>query len=461
MLRSSRRWWLVAVPLGFAVVAGAVVLAISLLPTPTPPIVRTTASPSTGAEPESPSPTAEPTAAPPATLDLEWTETAAFGDESAMDVIDATTWADGIAAVGARYLGQIPATGLLPPTVSGVIWLSRDGQSWEDVTPPDVFDRIRLHEVYEAGDGSLIVVGETWRQGQAWPREHEPTEQFWRSADGRSWREIRSLLPAQRYVGAIERGPLGYVLRGLTLKRGEDGLLYFWQAEIWFSHDGFDWELARPPSVEEPYREFILDIDAGEDGFVAVGRVDAGFSGQSLTIASASGREWFPAEAPPRAGVWRVATQPAGWMIIAAGPESWGGGYREVLEEPQTSVWTSFSGIAWHQLGTFDLASINWDGAPCNEAVTDLQSAGGWLVVSVRLLCVAGTDTVEGFGSPRISLDGIDWQPLPIADLAFDLTTHEREETGLVIHAAIPSELGLVLAGQSNGQAAFWLGARR
>lgn len=459
MLRASRRWWLAAFLLGIASTAGAVVLAVSLFKTPMQPMVRATASPSPSAVPETPSPTAEPTAAPPPTLDLEWTETAAFGDERAMDVLDATEWAHGIVAVGARYLGQIPASGPLPPTATGVIWLSTDGKSWDDVTPPDVFDHVRLHEVYVGGDGSLIAVGETWRQAQFWPRNGDPKTRFWRSDDGRSWREIGDLLPARRYVAEVAQGRLGYALRGHVLKKGDDGRLYFWDTEVWFSRDGLDWDLARPPSVEEPYREYLVDISAGEDGFVAIGRSDAGMSGGALTIASAAGWQWVVAEAPPRAGVWRVAAHPSGWIVIASGPESYGGIYREALEEPQTTVWTSLAGIAWHQLSTIDVMSRQWDGTTCDEGVADLQSAGSWLVASLRLYC--GDQQVEGFSSPRISLDGVDWLPLPNAELSFDPITLQREETGLLVQAAVASELGLVLVGQSNGQATFWLGAPR
>jgi hypothetical protein len=202
-----------------------------------------------------------------------------------------------------------------------------------------------------------------------------------------------------------------------------------------------------------------VDISAGEDGFVAIGRTDAGMSGESLTIASAAGWEWVPAEGPPHAGVWRVAAQPSRWIVIAAGPGSSGGVYLEVLEEPQTTVWTSLAGIAWHQLSTIDVMSRQWDNTACDESVADLQSVGGWLVASFRLYC--GDERVEGFSSPRISLDGVDWLPLPIHELSFDPTTLEREETGLVVRAAVASELGLVLAGQSNGQATFWLGVPR
>jgi hypothetical protein len=454
----SRRWWPVAISLGFAVTAGVVLLAASILSRePTPPIVRSTASPTPSDLPESSSPTAEPTAVPPATLELEWTLTGAFGDEAtgAIDALAATRWAGGMVAVGARYLGQFPRSGLQPPTRGGLIWLSADGRAWEDVTPPEEFSRVRLHEVFEIADGSLIVVGENWPRH--WYGEDGPVERFWRSVDGRDWREVPSPLPAWRYVAEVERGPLGYVLIAHVQKVVEaEHRLYGSGTEIWFSEDGTEWELAWTPSGDMNAPEYLRDIDAGEDGFVAVGW--RGWRYEAFTITSLNGRNWVAPAAPAHAGVFQVTARPPGWIIIAAGHESSPALYLESLEVPGATIWSSRAGIAWQQIHTLDLPSTEQDGATCGRGVQSLHGELSWLVASVRLSCISGNDGVEGFASPLLSLDALEWLPLPIPELSFDTTTLAPSETGLEVNGAIAIGAGLVLLGNSNGQAVFWLG---
>lgn len=454
-----RRWWLVAAALGLSMVASALVIALPRLEVPSP-----TSLPSSAATPSAPSPTSPPSPAPtpmPATLELEWAQTGAFGDErsGANDALDATRWAEGLVAVGARYLGQVPQSGILPPTRSGLIWLSADGRAWNDVTPPVEFRRIRLHQVFAAADGSLIVVGRSW--GRHWFREEGPVEQFFRSVDGREWHEVHSPLPAWRYIGEIEQGPLGYVLTAHVMQVvEEEHRLSSTGTEVWFSEDGIDWQLAWSPSGDRNDPEYLRDIDAGKDGFVAVGRRGSWHS-EAFTITSLDGRNWVTPAAPAHAGVWQVAAHSPGWIIIASGFESSPAVYLEAIEQPGTTIWSSLSGIAWQQIGTMDLPPTEVDGADCYDSTPFVHSTADWLVASVRLQCASGNTAIEGSKSPLLSLDGLEWQPLPIPGLSIDQTTFAPEETGLQVNIAIATETGLVLMGNSNGQAVFWLGVPR
>jgi hypothetical protein len=49
------------------------------------------------------------------------------------------------------------------------------------------------------------------------------------------------------------------------------------------------------------------------------------------------------------------------------------------------------------------------------------------------------------------------WEPLPFPEFSFDAETLKRHE-GSVVHDAIALPQGLLLAGQSDGRATFWLG---
>lgn len=449
MLCRSRNSWLLAVPLGFAAVVGVALLANSAVQTPAPSISQVATSstvPPTTERPPSATPAPRPTSPPSATLDLGWRETAAFSVPGAgfEEVNDAAAWSHGIIAVGTRYARPIPHSGILP-THAGRIWLSTDGRLWEDVTPGQTFDGMVLLKVFEAADGSLIVVGEHGAFQDPWAH-------FWRSTDGLRWEEMRTdlELPSKFIFRGIEHGPRGYLMLGFALRVGY---------ELWHSADGLDWDLVWNGSWEETSREGIYGIAADDLGFAAFGVHDRGWhDSNSFTLASVDGRDWNPPHEPLLAGVSYLARVRDGWIAIAAGRYAATALY---LEEPDTTVWISPDGLDWRQIGTLDFAPIELDGDPaCYDEWKTIKSAGGWLVMSRDFYCSYGDEEaqVSGHDIPRISIDGISWQPLPFAAFSFDPVARKAVDEGSTVRIAVATEAGLILGGESDGEVTFWLG---
>jgi hypothetical protein len=303
-----------------------------------------------------------------------------------------------------------------------------------------------LLEVFQAADGSLIVIGEHGAFEDPWAH-------FWRSIDGRVWDEMRTDLdlPPKFIVRGIERGPLGFLLLGFA-----PGVGY----ELWFSADGLAWELVWTEPNEGESRERVHVISAGERGFAAFGASDLHMTTSAFTLASADGRDWALDPNPPLAGGYLAAVR-GGWIAIGSTDVVTGGPYREPAEP---SVWTSADGFEWRQIATLVIEPVELEGQPaCYAESQDQATAGGWLVMSRDFYCSYGDDEaqVSGHDIPRISIDGITWQPLPFARFSFDPAAREAIDEGSTVRVAVATEGGLVLAGESNGQVTFWLGKPR
>lgn len=444
-----RRWWLVVAALGLSLVGSALVIALPRLELPSRTPLQSSA-----ATPSAPSPTPPPSPAPtplPATLELEWSEAASFGGEngSVEEVNDATRWSHGFIAVGTHYDRPVPPSRDLPPH-DGRIWLSPDGWDWEDMTPTATFLGAHLTDVFEARDGSLIAVGGIH------PVFDLSWVHAWRSMDGRNWKRVDLGLPSDFVVVAIESGPLGYVLNG------SQGKGY----EIWFSDDGLSWDLVWRAPDANGMRTFVTGIGAGQHSFTAFGYEYGGYQITSSLLASTDGRDWPIAPFAPDAFVRGAAPLRDAWIAIAAGGRSFSTLPHMASQDPaavETSVWTSVDASTWQQIGTASLDPGTLDvGWACEEAHTELHGAAGWLVMSTTIGCLnVKPEGARGYGKPRISTDGTQWEFLPFPELTVNHESLALEDEGSIVRVAMVSSDGLVLAGQSNGRATFWLGTPR
>lgn len=100
------------------------------------------------------------------------------------------------------------------------------------------------------------------------------------------------------------------------------------------------------------------------------------------------------------------------------------------------------------------LAEVQADATTtCGEFVTALHGSTPWLVATSRLSfpCSEGGFVVHG--TQRASTDGTTWTDLPFA-----AGTPGQTGSGSAVFATVMVNGRLVLAGQSNSAATFWIG---
>ncbi|HEX7197582.1 MAG TPA: hypothetical protein VF364_12210 [Candidatus Limnocylindria bacterium] len=436
--------WLIGVGALGIVAAGMLVLVLvnsprsdvgESSPSPIPtasPAATTSAAPSApSSPPASSSPSAstqpEPTAA---SADLTWTETGSFGTDAGAGVVnDLVAHAGGLIAVGTEYEHRLPVLGPAPPR-DGRVWGSADGRSWTDRTPDGTFDDVQLRHVYEASDGTLVAIGTRMAESDG---QETFTHLAWESTDGVTWRDAAIDLPDGSQVNAIERGAQGY-LAWLVPMGATHG------SEIWFSPDGRAWERVRSLVGG------AVAIGAGGEGFVVSGSQGPDFETvEPFTIASSDGREWFEASNPPP-GASGVLPIGGDWIVIAH--EIGDGSLPD-----HASVWHSTNGLDWSAHGELPLESVEVEGARCTEVPAGAGAAGGWLVAATSLAypCSEGGFVVHG--SQRISTDGAAWTALPL-----DASTPGEQGSGSNVRAAATFDGRLILVGEANLKATFWIG---
>jgi hypothetical protein len=269
-------------------------------PDPTP--TATAPSPAESAAP-TPEPTSAPTAAPTA---------AAGGDELQMvgtftdDTIDLGT--AGIAAFDRGFVAAGSRTGM---------WASVDGRDWAAITPTGL-DADRLVGLVGIPDGRVLAFGYV----QTGPL----TGDFgsWISVDGRDWAAIDLGFTADFVFLNVASGAKGLVLAGRqpAIPPVE---------ELWHSSDGLSWNRTYHASDDR----LLSTVDAGPEGFVAVGQAGVGFA-----VASGDGIAWFDAQnaAGPLAGVTGLFTVgPIGGDWLAA----------SLPQADTLAIFRSANGLGW------------------------------------------------------------------------------------------------------------------
>ena len=442
------RWPMIAGVLGAGalagVLAGALLLNRPSAPvgadgTPEPSVVETprpsevSTPPTQSASPiESPSATPAPTE-PPATTDLEWTETASFGTDTTMErVASITAFDGGYVAVGTFLDALYPSVFGMAPH-AGRVWLSVDRRAWEAVSLPDHFDNAELTDVYVAADGGLLAVGSYGHPANT----GGATPAAWESRDGRQWQPTASGLPADRTVGSVQHGDRGYValLRPLDGAQGD---------QLWISTDGRQWEDVYV--AQDGNR--LVDVGAGPQGFVALGQRGESGARTSFAIASADGGSWLEGSEPPMDA---LAVAPLGGDWIAASAR-----FLPSDGEPsdlESAAWLSPNGLDWTE--AHDLALDTVQIAPdteCTEYPSEIHGTGRWLVLSPILTYTCSEGGFIRHGTPRLSTNGRDW-----VALAFPQAGMERR-FGSGVFDAIETDDGLILVGESNARATFWIG---
>jgi hypothetical protein len=389
---------------------------------PDPSAVAT--EPPVGSAPPSPGAPAAPT------TDLVWTVTGAFPDEGTSTVTQIMRLDGALVAIGVGYDTELGDFGPVPPHAARA-WISTDGREWETIDLGDGFRDADLGTVITLPDGSLLALGDQYRADPGRPLGI--TEMAaWESTDGRRWTPVARPLP--RDLLDVVQGPQGYV--AVLFPTPGTAEVY----EVWHSPDGRAW--SRRYSFAE--NQNALAVDAGAQGFVVSGRDPT--NDRNIVVASSDGLAWFEAEGLPQGAFTKLAAVGSEWVGIDVTAAATHG-----------ETWLSPNGLDWSRLGRADLAEISdGSGGSCVEYPHYLSSAGDWLVMGTT---VSGPCSEGGFvvhGSPQISLDGAAWTRLP-----FEPGTPGEARSGSAVNASAVLGGNLILAGEHNGVATFWIGEPR
>jgi hypothetical protein len=386
------------------------------------------------------SPPTEPTSKelPESTVaitDLTWREAGSFGESGETAVVnDIILTARGLVAVGVLYKGGLPIFGP-SPFHEGRIWTSPDGTTWADSTPEGIFANTNLRQVFVTGDGSLITIGlQSEPTPDSGPESVYPVRYAtWESHDGVAWRTAMSGLPVTAQGFSVEHGGRGYL--ALVVSTGATSV-----SELWSSPDGRAWEQVRTLA------EGSFAIAAGTEGFVVSGRLGspAEREQEPFVIASGDGREWFESASPPT-DVAGVAPLEGDWIAMS---------YTLGEDSPAAiQTWFSANGLDWTVHGQAAVESVPIEGASCDEHLSGLTAGGSWLVLGTTLSypCSEGGFVVHG--TQRISGDGTSWVALP-----FERGTPGIGGSGSAVYASASVGGRLVLVGEANHRATFWIG---
>lgn len=436
----SSRWPAIAGVLGAALIIGVVAVVV-MLNGPNRPVgeqppsasgptyEQATAAPSVSPS-GSPTTEPEPTGSPAA--ELEWSQMASFGSPGGMTIAsDVIQGSMGIVAVGTEYSSHLPNLGPTPAHV-GRVWLSADGQQWEDATPPGVFANTSLHSVIIASDGSLMAFGAV--SGATADGLAPSGAAAWSSVDGRTWTEVDTGLPKLMSL-SINEGGHGYLAH--LVRFGDTH-----GSELWFSGDGRSWEHVRALG------DGSKAIGAGPEGFVVVGSDGVIGAVNPFAIASGDGRDWLDSAQPP-ADAWFVTPRGADWLAIAAGFAG--------SPAAQARTWFSPNGLDWVETAAIPLGDGSADPSMgCPEYVRSVASAGAWTIVGTQLGGGCGEGGFYVNATQLISADGSTWQPL-----AFEVGTPGDQASGALVHGAVLIDGSVAMVGEANRQAVFWLGTPR
>ncbi|MDQ3879940.1 MAG: hypothetical protein M3295_02515 [Chloroflexota bacterium] len=346
------------------------------------------------------------------------------GGSGTIQVVSDLAVADGfVVAVGTLFHAAAPPeVGSVPE--DGLVWRSTDGTTWEAVSTGDVFAGAQLGQLLVTPD-EVLLFGEFDEDPSSGGNE---VPRVWRSVDGVAWESTDVGLPENLKLLDLANGDRGHVITG-AVDFGSAG------HQIWFSPDGYDWEMVREavPDDDDPFgHESYLAAGAGPEGFVVVGRT-AGHPDEPVVLASSDGREWIESAPPEPLQVGEVfnwvAPLGADWVAIGGGA----GGYNDW----PVSIWSSADGLSWERTGQIETVSR---GGLLRYA-SAFSSTGDGLFLSIGIQC-CGFPRPVGVWS---STDGSAWDPVELGDAE--------------VAAAVRTGDALILGGRigvEEAEAAIW-----
>jgi hypothetical protein len=296
--------------------------------------------------------------------DIVWSaaEGVVGGEGGSAQVAAVTGGSQGFVAVGWWEDG---------PRRNGLIWSSRDGETWSSVGVAGQLEAVELLDVAETADGYVALGVGTLG---AIDRPHAV---FLTSPDGRSWARLGQVPgSADTYPGWLTAGDDGVVAAG-TDANGDPA--------VWRSPDGQSFErvaleLSADLSVSDPH--------GMDEGFVAIG----GPGSAPVLLRSADGAAWSATPIDPADDVYATRLVPGEWGWVVQG--AWAPTCSANASCPASAIaWWSVDGISWGRLPI--------DGSPA--------ATGGSIVVPAGMHGLLAIDGASAWSSP----DGWAWRPLP------------------------------------------------
>jgi hypothetical protein len=386
-------------------------------------------------------PTAEPTSTPahetpssprptPRSMAEGWVEIASFGSDDGIESVNDVVQAPfGLLAGGVQIdTRALPVFGPLPK--EGRIWRSADdGQSWEDVTPPETFANAEVDDLVVLPDGAVLAVVAVQVSVDGYP---DTDYVLLETTDGRTWTDA-DINAGSALIYSIEAGGRGY-LATINADLGEPNLLY--------SSDGRNYQPTRPPTNGR----IITALAAGPEGFVAFGSVYESAE-PPVAYASADGLTWYE-------------SAPFDWYashLAPVGPDWVGFGIGSIPEATEEDARTTFSenGLEWSDTGAVPMRTVELDPTTsCREYLARAIGGGDFVVAATDLSGPCGEGHVQRFGAAHISSDSDNWEALPFttAPIGIDITVTR----GATVNDGIELGSGRLLVGEKDYRATFW-----
>jgi hypothetical protein len=280
----------------------------------------------------------------------------AFAGPGNQFIEELAPWRDGFVGVGGECCGV---------SVTGIVWLSPDGLTWERVPDPaDTFANLTLEHVLQVGN--TLVLAAQGRADGPWG--------IWTSPDGRTWQPAATGADffASATIRGLASGPAGVIAFGAT----RDGLPLLWQ-----SQDGSAWALSTGTATlgADP-----VTVGATSWGYVATSYSGAWWStdGEAWSTAIVEGSQHLSGIFVGRDGLL------AGWS-----PERRPGVLGPIL---RPTFLQSSDGRSWHLLPSAE--------QPPPDNPGDLLVANGTTIVEVAQS-----------GEIHTSTDGLSWTNVSVS----------------------------------------------
>jgi len=324
-----------------------------------------------------------------------------FGGPGNQFLEELAAWRDGFVGVGGECCGV---------SVTGIVWLSPDGLTWERVPDPaGTFANLTLEHVLQVGD--TLVLAAQQRADGPWG--------IWTSPDGRTWQ--RAATGADFFASATIRGlasgPAGMIAFGAT----RDGRPLLWQ-----SQDGSAWELSTGTAT--------LGADPVTVGATSWGYVATSYSGAWW---STDGQAWSPAVVEGGAHLSGNFVGRDG-LLAEWSPERRPGVLGPIL---RPTFLQSSDGHSWHLLAPA--------GQPPPDNPGDLLVANGTTIVEVAQS-----------GEIHTSTDGLTWTNVAVSSQgkldAPGSTFHDFYRIALGVRGLVASGQGGSVRGDVDAN--VWLG---